>query len=152
MRKTLFAALMIMAVIPFIAGPATAEAGTKNVSKLIGTHSKKIRDLKNSRNFAKKRVLLVIGGQKRATTVEGLLEGVSIALSEPQHSIFIDPLVLAENQEMGYVSVRVNGPFVKSVELSKQPPAEHKGLAALVISYSGDTTLPLQALVNIRAQ
>lgn len=150
MRKLIALAIAMLAVLPLLIQPVTVEAAkNKSVPNLIGKHEKWVRQVKNDKEFRKKRVLLVVEGQKKATTIEGLLSTVEVALSEPQRSIFVDPLLLAENQQVNYCVVTVSGAVVKAVELSRTQPKAHQGLAALVISFEGDTTLPLQVLVNV---
>lgn len=152
MRKYLFIALLILPLFAMWTLPETASARSKSVSNLVGAHSKWSKRLKGDKEFAKKRVLFEVKGQKKATTIEGLLTTVERVLSSAQYSIFIDPLLLAESQGMGYAAINVSGAVVSSVELRSSPPPEHMGLAALVLSYSGSITLPQQVLVNLKPQ
>lgn len=154
MKKSAILALSLFIIIPAISLPLQSEAASnkKAVKKLVGSYEKEISRLKGSKDFINKRVLFVVEGEKKATTIGGLLAAVEIALSGPQHSIFVDPIVLAQSQQMGYAKVQVNGAFVKSVDLSRQPPADQQGLAALVLDYEGDSTLALQVMVNIKTE
>lgn len=152
MRKLLFILLVVSMAIPVLTISEPVLAGSKSAFKLVGDYSREIKALRTNKDFVNKRVLLVVGDQRKSTTLEGLLSAVELALSEPQHSIFVEPILMAQSQNMGYVNVNASGPVIKSVKLAKQPPADHAGLAALVISFEGDTTLPAQALANIRTQ
>ena len=155
MSKRLILAVSLLVLTPIFiistnaAAAGNAKANQKAVKQLVGEYAKAVEKMKGDKEFANKRVLLVVGAERKATTVGGLISAVKLALSEPQHSIFIDPLVLAESQQMGYAKIDVSGAFVSGVDLEAQPPAETRGLAVLVLDYEGDTTLPLQVLANI---
>lgn len=155
MRKTIILALSLLILTPVLSLPinvdaaSDAKANKKAVKQLVGEYVKAVDKMKGDQEFINKRVLLVVGTERKATTVGGLISAVKLALSEPQHSIFVDPLVLAQSQQMGYAKIDVSGAYVSGVDLEAQPPAETRGLAVLVLDYEGDTTLPLQVLANI---
>ncbi len=154
MRRKLILFMMIgvFVSLPMLGNTPAAQAGTKSLRNLVGAHGKWIQRMKSDKNFAKKRILLVVGDKKKASTVAGLLEAVEIALSEPQHSVFVIPLIVAENQNVSYVSANVSGAFVREIKLSEYPPADQRGLASLVIHFDGDSTLPLQVIANLKPE
>ncbi len=127
-------------------------ARSKGLANLVGSYSEWSGKLRSSKPFAKKTVLLEVLDQKKSTTVGALLSTVDSVLSPAQHSIFVDPLILAEHQNVSYVSVEVDGAIVRSIALKPQPPSEQMGVAALVLSFKGDTTLPAQVLANLKSQ
>lgn len=149
MRKYLFIAL---AVLPMLAVSGVGAAKPKGVANLVGAYSDWSKKLVNSKAFAKKTVLLEVLDQKKSTTVGALLSTVDAVLSPAQHNIFVAPLILAEHQNVNYATVEVDGAVVKNVGLRPQPPSEQVGVAALVLSFKGDTTLPAQVLANLQSQ
>ncbi|HSA59399.1 MAG TPA: hypothetical protein VLJ37_06905 [bacterium] len=149
MKKILIVALL--AVLPVVfAGPAFSKG--RGVRDLVGEQSGWTKGLINSKAFAGKTILVEIADQRKSTKVGDLFDTVQSVLSASQRSIFVDPLLLAEHQNAAYVTVEVDGAVLKSVGLSSQPPAEQKGVAALVLTFKGDTTLPVQVLANIKPQ
>jgi hypothetical protein len=151
MRNRTFFSIAVMAVAAvFILGMTlTADAGSKNVRGLVGNYVKSTQRLKTDRGFANKRVLLMVGSDKKSSTVDALLTSVDNALSDAQHSIFVIPLVVAENQNANYAQIKVSGTLIDEISLSGQQPAQERGLAALILQYEGDTTLARQVLANL---
>ena len=132
------------------AGPALSKG--KGVKELVGSHSEWSKGLVNSKAFAGKTILIEVLDQRKSTKIGDLLDTVQSVLSSAQRSIFVDPLLLAEHQNASYATVEVDGAVLKGVSLSSQPPAEQKGVAAMVLTFKGDTTLPNQVLANIQSK
>jgi hypothetical protein len=151
MKKTV-AVITAAVILPLliVSGPAFSRG--RGVQELVGEHSSWTQKLRNSKAFANKTVLVEVLDQRKATKVSDLLDTVQVVLSSAQRSIFVDPIILAEHQNAPYVTVEVDGAVLKSVALTNQPPAEQRGVAALVLSFKGDTTLPNQVLANIKSQ
>ncbi len=148
MKKILVAITFV--VIPLLlAGPVWSAKG-RGVRDLVGEHGNWVKGLVNSRAFAGKTILVEVLDQRKSTKVGDLLDTVQSVLSAAQQSIFVDPLLLAEHQNAAYVVVEVDGAVLKGVVLNSQPSAEQKGVAALVLTFKGDTTLPNQVLANIQ--
>lgn len=150
MKKTLSILVAVFVMLPLLTLPQISDAGVKGVSDLVGAHNKWTRKLKGDKEFKNKRVLFIVDGERKSTTVDGLLGTVKSVLSRAQYSIFVDPLLLAESQRMGYANIIVSGAVLSSVELAQTPPPDQAGLAALVLNYTGATTLPLQVLANLQ--
>lgn len=150
MKKVLLA--VTLSILPVLLTTAPAFSKGKGVQELVGEHSSWTNQLKNSKSFANKTVLVEVLDQKKSTKVSDLLDTVQSVLAAAQRGIFVDPIVLAERQNVSYISVEVDGAVVRGVTLKSQPPAEQQGVASLVISFKGDTTLPNQVLANIKTQ
>jgi hypothetical protein len=147
MKKIIVVAML--AVFPLVfAGQVSAKG--RGVRDLVGDYSDWSKRLINSKAFAGKTILVEVLDQRKSTKVGELFDIVQSVLSPAQQSIFVDPLLLAEHQSAGYVTVDVDGAVLKGVNLSSQPPAEQRGVAALVLTFKGDTTLPNQVLANIQ--
>lgn len=148
-KMTKILVVAILAIVPVVfAGPAFSKG--QGVKNLVGENSNWTKGLINSKAFASKTVLVEVADQRKSTKVGDLLDTVQTVLSAAQRSIFVDPILLAEHQNAAYVTVEVDGAVLKSVGLSSQPPAEQKGVAGLVLTFKGDTTLPNQVLANIQ--
>ncbi len=154
MKSNRFAPLMVIVlVVSFLVGISlTAQAKNDEARRLVGVYAKWTQQLRTNQDFANKRVLLIVNGQKKTATINGLLKAVDEALSESQHSIFVVPLVIAEHQDANYASVDVSGTLIKKLTLSSYQPEPNRGLAALVLQYDGETTLPQQVLANLEAK
>jgi hypothetical protein len=149
MKKT-FGAIMSLAVLSLFAFSGTAFSKGKGVQELVGDHSDWAHGLVNSKAFANKTVLVEVLDQRKSTKLGELLDTVYTVLSAAQRSIFVDPILLAEHQNVSYVTVDIDGAVVKGVGLMTQPPEAQKGVAQMVITFKGDTTLPNQVLANIK--
>jgi hypothetical protein len=149
MKKT-FGAITALAVLSLLTVSGTAFSKGKGVQELVGEHSNWSHGLVNSKAFANKMVLVEVLDQRKSTKMGDLLDTVQTVLSSAQRSIFVDPILLAEHQNVAYVTVDVDGAVVKDIGLMTQPPEAQKGVAGLVISFKGDTTLPNQVLANIK--
>ena len=149
MRNRKFCSIAVMVATMLFGMVLTADAGSKNVRELVGSYVKSTQQLKTNREFANKRVLLMVGSEKKSSTVDALLTAVDQALSNAQHSIFVIPLVVAENQDANYATVNVSGTLIQKLSLSGHQPAQERGLADLVLKYEGDTTLAKQVLANL---
>ena len=154
MKSNRFTLVVVIALaVSFLVGISlTAEAKGNNMRKLVGVQAKRTQQLKADRNFADKRVLFIVNGQKKSVTVDALLGTVDKALSESQHSIFVIPLVIAEQQDANYAAVDVSGTLIKNLTLSSYQPEPNRGLAALVLTYEGETTLPQQVMANLEVK
>lgn len=153
MKSTRFFLVTVaVLVVSFLLGSATASAKNDEARKLVSVYAKWTQELKSSDGFANKRVLLIVNDQKKSSTVNGLLKAVDSALSESQHSIFVLPLVIAEQQDANFASVEVSGTLIKKLTLSSSQPEPNRGLAALVLEFEGETTLPQQVMTNLESQ
>jgi hypothetical protein len=151
MKKT-FVVAMAVAILPLLTIEQPAFSKGKGVQELVGEHSNWTHSLVNSKSFVNKTVLIEVQDQRKSTKVGDLLDTVDSVLSSSQRSIFVDPIILAEHQNASYVTVEVSGAVLTGVGLNEQPPAEQRGVAALVLSFKGDTTLPNQVLANLKTQ
>jgi hypothetical protein len=151
-KRFTFVVVMVVAVSFLVGMSLTAEAKGNNMRKLVGVHARYTQQLKSDRNFANKRVLFIVNGQKKSVTVNDLLGTVDTALSDSQHSIFVVPLVIAEQQDANYAAVDVSGTLIKKLTLSSYQPEPNRGLAALVLKYEGETTLPQQVMANLETK
>jgi hypothetical protein len=151
MKKT-SAVTMAIAALSLLTLTQPAFSKGKGIQELVGEHSNWSHGLVNSKAFASKTVLIEVLDQRKSTKVGELLDTVQSVLSASQRSIFVDPILLAEHQNVSYVTIEVSGAVLTKVGLNDQPPAEQKGVAALVLSFKGDTTLPNQVLANLKTQ
>jgi len=152
MKKKTFAVTMAIAILSFLTVAPPAFSKGKGIQELVGEHANWTRSLVNSKSFANKTVLIEVLDQRKTTKLSDLLDTVQSVLSSAQRSIFVDPILLAEHQNVSYVTVEVDGAVLSNVGLKGQPPAEQKGVASLVLSFKGDTTLPNQVLANLKTQ
>jgi hypothetical protein len=149
MRKFLFT---LSVILPMLALSGPSISASKGLASLVGEYSDWADNLSRSKEFGKKTVLLEVLDEKKSTTVKDLLDTVLTVLSPAQRNIFVDPLLVGEHQGVAHVIVEVDGAVVKDVGLRSQPPADQVGVAALVLSFKGDTTLPRQVLVNLKSK
>jgi len=152
MKNKKVAVIAVVAFALSLGFSAGVEAATKNVRKLVGNHVREMQAMKTSKNFSNKRVLMLVDGQQKASTVEGFLTAADNALSEAQQRIIVVPLMLAEFERAKHIIVDINGTTIRQIQFNDFPPDRHRGLAGLVIDFKGDTSLPLQVMANVQAK
>src|SRR5262249_15590594 len=128
MKKT-FVVAMALAVLSLLTMIQPAFSKGKGVQELVGEHSTWAHGLVNSKSFSNKTVLIEVMDQRKSTKIGDLLDTVDSVLSSSQRSIFVDPILLAEHQNISYVTVEVDGAVLANLGLKDQAPADQKGVA-----------------------
>jgi hypothetical protein len=101
------------------------------------------------KNFGKKKLLVVVGQNKKTTTITKFLSTVETVLSDSQYHLFTLPLVMASLQQMPVAKVKVGGTIIADLVIGNALPAGMEGVADMYLIYDGDLSLPAQVLANL---
>ncbi len=116
---------------------------------LLNELGKKVDRLDADKNFEKKKLLIMVGQNKRTTTVDKFLSTIQTILSESQYHLFTLPLVMSSLQQMPVAKIKVSGTIVADLGIGNTLPAGLEGVADIYLIYEGDSTLPSQVMANL---
>ncbi|HCU24374.1 MAG TPA: hypothetical protein DF383_05090 [Deltaproteobacteria bacterium] len=116
---------------------------------LLNELGKKVSKLDADKNFEKKKLLMMVGQEKKTTTVGKFLSTVQSNLSDTQYHLFTLPLVMISSQQMPVATVRVGGTIISNLGVGNVVPTGLEGVADLYLLYEGDLALPGQVLGNL---
>jgi hypothetical protein len=116
---------------------------------LLNELAKKVDRLDADKTFEKKKLLIMVGENKKTTTVDKYLATVQSILSDTQYHLFTLPLVMSSLQQMPVAKVNISGTVVASLGIGNSLPAGLEGVADIYLIYEGDASLPSQVLANL---
>jgi hypothetical protein len=116
---------------------------------LLGELAKKVDKLDADKNFGNKKLLIMVGQEKKTTTIDKFLMTVQSNLSDTQYHLFTLPLVMSSLQQMPVAKVTLGGTIVSNLGIGNVVPAGLEGVADVYLLYEGDSSLPAQVIANL---